>query len=506
MEKQENSKAVKKINKFVSWLDMKKISIITVLVFVISMLPIWYLAFYARPSGDDYGYSINTHRAWLRTHSLIEVFKAGLVTTKSMCNTWNGDWFTVFLFTLMPEVFVTYSFWVVPLFMTGIVIAGTICLAHEILVKRLNFQWYESLMAASLVLIASYQFIPSTAIGMYWYVGATHYMLPHAIALFLLVFLSKFERTGKVRYIVYSAIGTIMTGGSSYFSTLLVFLIYFAVVLLCVKKRRIWLLGIPFVTGSIALFFQIMAPGNAKRGGTGFGFSFAKIVETILQSLIQAVVSIGEYMKDKTFLFIVLIVLAVLVWECLHRAEPNFQFRLPGLFVFYMYGIYAAMFTPEIYAAVDVSLGPATMQYVTFLLAAGACIIYVEGWLICRLKSRQRGNVIFDSVRYRKRVMLPVVCICAVLVILNRGMFSDSVFNRSYEYVASGQAEDFKAQIASQMEILLDDSIKEAYLCPINDQQGPLMHMPVTEDPEAFTNRVVAGFYQKDKVIMEKRE
>lgn len=71
-----------------------------------------------------------------------------------------------------------------------------------------------------------------------------------------------------------------------------------------------------------------------------------------------------------------------------------------------------------------------------------------------------------------------------------------------YDYVSSGQAEDFRKQIASQMEILLDDSVKEAYLVPINDDQGPLMHMPVTEDEEAFTNRVVRDFYRKDRVVM----
>ena len=92
-----------------------------------------------------------------------------------------------------------------------------------------------------------------------------------------------------------------------------------------------------------------------------------------------------------------------------------------------------------------------------------------------------------------------------MIVLLHLGTIKNSVFYRSCEYVMSGQAADFKNQIASQMEVLLDDSIKEAYLCPINDKQGPLMHMPVTENPEAFTNRVVARFYGKDKVIMTKQ-
>ena len=50
-------------------------AVIIILIFIVSMLPIWYLAGYARPSGDDYGYSVLTHAAWLETHSLIEVLK-----------------------------------------------------------------------------------------------------------------------------------------------------------------------------------------------------------------------------------------------------------------------------------------------------------------------------------------------------------------------------------------------------------------------------------------------
>lgn len=492
------------MKKLMSWINTKNIAFLSCILFIITMLPIWYLAFYARPSGDDYGYSMDTHQAWLRTHSLIEVFKTSLETTRNMCNVWNGDWLTVFLFTWMPEVFVPYSFWIVPLFMTAIVIAGTISLAHEILVKRLGFKWYESLMTAVFVLMASYQFIPSTAIGMYWYVGVVHYMLPHAIGLFLLVFLSRFERTGKNRYIVYSAIGTVMIGGSSYFTTLLVFMIYVCVVMLCVRKtRQILLLGIPFVTGSIALYFQITAPGNAARGGAGFGLSTERILDTIIQSLVKSITSIADYMRDKTFIFIIFFILAVLLWECLYRSENILNFPLPGIFVIFMYGFYVAMFTPELYAGVEVSLGPATMQYFTFILCVTASIIYVEGWII---KMRKEKGKSFDQIKYHGYILLPAALMCCVLVVLFRGMLSESVFKRSIEYVASGQADDFKEQIASQMEILLDDSIKEAYLCPINHQQGPLMHMPVTEDPDAFTNWAVAGFYGKDKVVMQVEE
>ena len=166
------------VDRLAKWLDTKKIAVTVFVTFIFTMLPIWYLAFYARPSGDDYGYSANSHIAWISTHSLWEVFKAGLEMTKSMLKGWNGDWFTVFLFTWMPEVFVPYSFWIVPLFMTAIVILSTCYFVNEMLVNRMGIKRYESLTAAFLLLIATYQFIPSTAIGMYWYVGSMHYMMP----------------------------------------------------------------------------------------------------------------------------------------------------------------------------------------------------------------------------------------------------------------------------------------------------------------------------------------
>lgn len=491
-------------NRFSCRIDTRKISAMIFCLFLISMLPIWYLSFYARPSGDDFGYAAASHQAWLNTHSLIEVFKAGIETTRHMCNAWNGDWFTVFLFTWMPEVFIPYSFWIVPILMTLAVIGTTIFFFHEILVRRIGFKWYESLMLAALVLIAVYQFIPSTAIGMYWYVGTVHYMFPHTIALLLLTFLSEYERTGKKRYIIYSFLGTIMIGGSSYFSSLLVFMIYILIMFLCAKRNiKMLLMGIPLLSGVVALFFQITAPGNAARGGSGFGFSFFLIIETIGKSLVQGVVRIGEYLRDKTFVFILFIVIAALIWECMIRIRSKVVFKWPFAFVVSMYLLYAAMFAPEIYVSVEVSLGPATMQYITFLLTFTASIIYIEGWLVQNLEKKRISCFMLEPETYKKHILLPVLGISALVVLVGKGMLRESVFMRSCEYVVSGQAEDFKNQIASQMEILLDDTVKEAYLCPINDFQGPLMHMPVTDDPNAFTNQVVADFYGKELVLMK---
>jgi hypothetical protein len=496
----------RKLRKAVDFVSDKKIAAVMAGMLVISLIPILYLAGYARPSGDDYGYSVYTHAAWLDTHSLVEVFKAAVYTVKGMYRAWNGDWFTVFLFSLMPEVFAPYTFWIVPYFMVGVTVLGTTAFLYDVLVKTVGIGKEYAVILDALLLIASFQFIPSTAIGMYWYVGAMHYMVPHAVALYALIFGFRYYRTGKIRNIVYASLCMFMVGGSSYFSSLLVFMVYGLLMVLFFRKRKdIFYLLVPFLIGAAGFVVQCVSPGNKARGGESFGLSVGGAFLTVLQSLWQGLVTPAVYLREKTFIFVILLLCAVFGWTALLKRKGNFRFRYPLLFVVFMYGVYSAMYAPAIYAAVDVSLGPDTMVYLTFLLAALFSILYVEGWIIQKLREKengQLGKILLDAGSYRCRAGVPLILLAAVLTLFSAGSLRNCVDKQVYDYVSSGQAEDFRKQIESQMEILLDDSIKEAYLVPINDQQGPLMHMPVTEDEEAFTNRVVRDFYRKDKVVM----
>lgn len=484
----------------------KKIAIAAMVVLLISLLPILYLAGYARPSGDDYGYSVYTHAAWLDTHSLIEVFKAAVYTVKEYYTGWNGDWFTVFLFSLMPEVFVPYSFWIVPYFMVGVTVLGTTVFLYYTLVKIGGLGWEYAVILDSLILLVSFQFIPSTAIGMYWYVGAMHYMVPHAVGLLALTFGFRYYKTEKIRNIIYASLCMFMVGGSSYFSSLLVFMVYAVMMFLFFKKRKdIFYLLIPFLIGAAGFIIQCISPGNKVRAGEGFGFHIGDAVRAIAWSLWQGLTVPVAYLREKTFIYVIFFLCAVFGWAALLKRKSGFQFRYPLLFVIFMYGIYSAMYAPAVYSAVDVSKGPATMVYLTFLLAVLFSILYAEGWAIQKIQGHGSGElckVLLDVGEYRVKVGLPALALTAVLTVLSVGSLRHCVDKQVYDYVSSGQAEDFRGQIALQMEILLDDSIKEAYLVPINDEQGPLMHMPVTDDEDAFTNWVVKRFYRKDRVVM----
>lgn len=493
--------AVEEMKKVLSKLDNRVLAIGAAVLFLLSMLPIWYLARYARPSGDDYGYSYLTHAAWLDTHSLAAVFRAGVQTVKINYNTWNGDWFTTFLFSLMPEVFVPWSFWIVPLFMTGILIAATSFFLWEVCIRIFKMGKAEFVLFDCILLFASFQYIPSTAIGMYWYVGATHYILPHAVLLATLVFGWRFWERGKIRYLTAACLGALLIGGSSYFSALLLFLLYAVLMVLGFPKNRkvLWLL-LPWTICFVGFVIQCLSPGNAVRGGAGFGLHAGAVVQTVFTSLLQGVRMIGVWMGEKPLVFVLLLLLAVFGWEALLQSKTTFRFPCPALALLFLYGCYSSQFAPEIYSAVEVSLGPATMQYFTFLLSAAVSVFYLEGWLIGKLRGRKEGFWTRPE-KWRLYVVFPALLLCLLVTLLRPGWLGDSVDRRACEYVLSGRAEDFREQIASQMELLLDDSVREVYLVPTNDDQGPLMHMPVTNDENAFTNWAVRCFYRKDKVV-----
>ena len=57
-----------------------------------------------------------------------------------------------------------------------------------------------------------------------------------------------------------------------------------------------------------------------------------------------------------------------------------------------------------------------------------------------------------------------------------------------------------------QTKLLTEEGLEDVVVPFVNDVQGPLMQMPVTENPEAWTNTVTREFYGKKSVVAIPRE
>ncbi len=486
--------------KFLKWWTHKKIAILCIVVFIISMIPIYYLSGFVYASGDDYGYGATAHWAWLNTHSIFEVLKAAAEYAIGCWYSWQGTWFSVFLFCLQPGVFSESAYAIVPGLMTFIQIASVSLLFYYMFVKKAGLSIWSYIIIDLGTLFLFFQFIPRTKSAIFWYNGTAHYIVPLGLALIAVWAAMNYCDNYKKRYLLIAAICMTALGGASYPAALLALVIVACLLLVFRKQRKAWWLLLPFILESIGLVISMIAPGNVNRGGEDFGFSLTWALETIGLCFVQGIQTIFLYMKEKPAMIVILAGIGCIIWEAFKNSEMKITLKYPVIFVLLCFCIYCAMFAPGIYAAVDVSGGVPNTIYQVFILCTVVSVGYVAGWASGR---KGRG---WSVPKFRIYVFIPLLLIGVFIIVLNKGTLKNTTDYVCLNYILTGQAEDYKEQMEERLALLADPNKKELVLPQINQDQGPLMHMEILEDPDAWTNSVMCKFYQKDKVVGIPRE
>ena len=499
-----------KYAKLCRFLSVNKIAIFMGIIFLVSLIPVCYLAFVDRASGDDLGYGTYTRIAWMETHSLIAVGKAIKRTIIQFYYGWQGTWFSIFLFTLQPEVFSDRAYVIVAFIMIFLWTGSTILLFREVLVRKCGFDKGSFWLVTVLFLLISIQYIPSTKSSIFWFNGCAHYLIPFAMCQLLFYFLLRYGDSFKTKYFIAILIIMTLLGGANYQAALfaLVISIYSGIAVWITKRnKKVILLIVPVVTEMIGLIISMKAPGNKVRGGEDFGFSVGRAINTILVSFKQGATDIGSYTANKPLVIAGLAALALILLEGAVKrktgTEQNESDRDKKRKKWFAAGIiagvwclYCAMQAPTVYAGVEFSSGVYNMNYQCFLLMSMAVLLvlaeFLADYLVCS-RNLSSGFI-------HRTLVIPGFMVCLFIVVICRGNIKDSTSWKCMEYITSGQASDYKWQMDLQTS-LLETGETDVVLPFINDDQGPLMQMPVTGDAEAYTNYTTADFYQKNSVI-----
>lgn len=147
-------------SKLCNFISIKCLAIMMTIAFLFSLLPIGYLSFFNRASGDDYGYGALTHEAWQTTHSVIEVFKAAGETIHQYYDGWQGTWFSIFAFSMQPEVFSDQLYVIVAFIMLFIWIGSTILLFRTVLVNKFKFSKWAAWLITVIFFVYFYTIYP----------------------------------------------------------------------------------------------------------------------------------------------------------------------------------------------------------------------------------------------------------------------------------------------------------------------------------------------------------
>lgn len=476
------------------------------LILVISLVPVVIIARYDCASGDDYGYGARSHLAYIATGSIIQAVKEAVQTTITFYRWWQGTWFDCFVFCLHPEVFSDTAYVIVPYIF---VIAQIICyclLAHHFLKIRWNFSGKYWLITALVFLIFSFQLVPSQKSAIFWWVGCVHYVMPMCLAILGIVAGDNYLLTHKSRYLVALTIVAFLMGGATYPAALLLLEVMFVLwladfVIGKVRDRRNFWLLLPLVVEMIGLIISAIAPGNAYRSASDIsnGAEPANgIIDTIVSSITFSIKDAAvTFIGEKTLILFAFVIIAVISWKYVKELYKNDRlsveriFSQPLLFLVTVFLINASIYAPRIYAGGVVSSGYFNFNFWTFFICIAASIIYVEGWLVSKdlVKVGRRG-----------KIAIYAITILALFIALYFGRhgikkYTDYV---CMEYYLTGQADDYLEQMKLQRELMSQEDVMDVVVPEINNEQGPLMHMPIVADPTNIDNTTAASFYGKN--------
>ena len=113
----------------------EKLCFIMLTLFLISLLPVCRLAFYAHPAGDDYAYGVAAHLAWTDTHSLSAVLAAAVSNVKGYYTSWQGTYSSIFLMSLQPAIFSQRLYFLTTFLMLFMVIGSIFSLFHVLFTR-----------------------------------------------------------------------------------------------------------------------------------------------------------------------------------------------------------------------------------------------------------------------------------------------------------------------------------------------------------------------------------
>lgn len=451
-----------------------KIAIALVILFVASLLPIFWLGSYGYPSADDYGFSAYSHIAWTGTHSIWQTIKAAGDTVIERWYGWQGTFSSIFLMALQPGIWGMYG--LVPFIMIGMLTLSTLFFLYIVIVKIFQARPAVFIGTAMLYLIFAVQCMVDKTQGFFWYNGAAHYMIPHSAALFLcgLCILLMTEKKKRILRLTAACLLAFFVGGSNYVTALIaavLFVTAFGLLLLGKQGKKCRLLILPFLFFVIAFLLNVLA-------------------------------------------------LLPFVWETVKAFGRccAFLFRAPLLVVFYCYCVLSAMFTPSLFATGDVGGGRIfniifldSMLYVMFSL------FYCMGWLYRKLeafraveKSEAGVNVFgkpagcfeIKAVRwYLAGVLFFGVFFGAMYMKVNPDYFTTASAVYS---LATGEASAYGQETAERERLLQEmekNGESEIAIPRLTGHPYLLFWSDIEEDAGDWKNKSMARYYQKDAIF-----
>lgn len=509
-------------------LSMSRMAALAGLLFMLSVIPLLWLGRYNVMCIDDYDYGRQVHDTWMATGSLRQSVMTAWKQNMEFYRDWQGTYTSCFLMAMCPMNFHYGIAYVVPLLMIGMFATATFVLGRHILHSWLGADGAGSCFVMFMLLFMFYQVLEAPFEGIYWYNGATHYILMEAVWFFALASASAALWTQKKARAAFlcamASILSVIVGGGNLVTGLQAEIVMALLVLyaVAVNRKKILYVAVPFLTGTIGFLFNTMAPGNARRSSLDTDEGYSAVL-SILLSFYHAVVFIIRWTTP--FVILVWLLLLPVLWKIAKRSAKTF--RHPVRVTLGAFCVLAAMFTPTLYAVGMVGLSRVDniIQMVYYL-----CLFLVTTYWLGYFSHRDRtaskaADPEEEGQKGRPAGMEGMFAgevfgcflekaggrMTAVFLVLTLVVWAGTADKNTYTSVSAlrslvnGDAQTFYEEAMERHEIYVDETIADVIVKPYSARPALFDFEDLAEDAGNWLNLAVTQYYHKDSVRVAER-
>lgn len=470
---------------------------------LLSLIPLLWLGKYNVMCIDDYDYGQRVHDVFLATGSFSVSVREAWRQNMDFYRDWQGTYISCFLMGMCPMNFNYEIAWVVPILMIGMFASSSFVLGRHILIRWLGCEKTGASLVMALLLFGFYQVMEAPFEGIYWYNGATHYVLMQSIWFFLLTLVSASlwaERKMKAAVCCAAAVvlSAIVGGGNLVTALQAEILMAFLVGYSFFQKRdRIAYVIVPFLMGSAGFLVNVLAPGNSRRGSMDVDEGYSAV-----KAIALSFYNTGVFAIRWTPVLVVLLWLAVLplLWRHMKASEKDFSH--PVLVTAGAYCVVSAMFTPTLFALGMVGLSRVdNIIQMTYYIAAFMVTAYWLGYFSHRKRQEDGAAEALGLFLERAGNRMSVVCILLLLGVwvftADKNTYTSISALRS---VALGEAQTFYGESMDRHALYTDENLTEVEVAPYSLRPALFDFTDLSEDEGNWLNLAVARYYHKESV------
>lgn len=505
--------------KLAGWMTPKTIAVCLTIFYVLSLIPLLWIAWYNYPSADDYSIGSDCRQVWVATHNVFAVIWQGIVRSAEDWLHWMGYFTSNFLMAVPPSTFGERWYVLTTWIMLGMLSFSTIYLCHSIFAKLFKADRYTSLSIAVLILFASVQCMcPEGRVeAFYWYSGAANYIFVHSMSLFFygLLISSVFDKGKKRIWDVAAAcfLG-FFTGGGNQMTALNV-----AVVLLAATGIMIWkknwkkykMLWVPMGFFYAGFLLNVAAPGNWVRAEGASGMSPVRAVLVSFYECLDRMM--GEWTTWPVI--VIMIALVPLFW---HMAEnTDFRFPCPLLVAAFGFCLASAMATPPLFAVGNMEAGRLqALCFLMYVLVLALSIGYVTGWAKKKWEGddREKASQLFlvpDAFDSQGFPLESRFCLlgCAIFLAFGSSLTLAPephyyVFSSALVDLGSGSAKAYGEVLERRAELYHSGEQGVIEVEPLPAKPTLLYFSDIKEDVHDWENQGLCRFYGLEGVMVKR--